>query len=322
MKRREFIAGVGSTAAWPLAARAQQPAKPVVGYLSGNTPESDPAKRAFFKGLNEEGFVEGRNVAIEYRYARHMLSRLPELAADLVRRRVDVLVAAATNAGALKSASPSIPVVFSMGGDPMALGLIATLARPGGNLTGATFLGSAAAVKMAEALHEAVPHADMAWLFNPAQENSETQARQFDEAARVLGVKLDHLSAANEHDIDMAFATLVERHTGALVIQGDALFTDYLNQLVVLMLRYGIPAIYQNRMFPEAGGLMSYGGSLEDASRIAGIYVGRILKGEKPADLPVQQSTKVELIINMKTAKALGLTLPLSLLGRADEVIE
>jgi putative ABC transport system substrate-binding protein len=235
---------------------------------------------------------------------------------------VDVLVASATDVGRIKSATSSIPVVFSMGGDPVASGLVASLARPGGNLTGATFLASVVAPKMAEVLHETAPSAAMAWLFNSTNGESETQARQFDEAARLLSVKLDHISVTNEHDIDMAFETLVERHTGALVIQGDPLFTDYLNQLVALTLHHGIAAIYQSRIFPEAGGLMSYGGSLEEASRIAGTYVGRILKGEKPSDLPVQQSTKVELVINLKTAKALGLTIPLALRGRADEVIE
>ena len=328
MRRRDFIVAVGGVAVGgavanlPVATRAQQRALPVVGYLSANAPESDPSKREFLKGLSKAGFVEGRNVAIEYRYARNILSRLPELAADLVRRRVDVLVAPATDALPLKVATSTIPIVFSSGSDPVARGLVASLARPGGNLTGATFRATEGAAKMAEVLHEAVPHAAMAWLFNPANVNSETQARLFHEAARLLGVKFDDLGAANEHDIDMAFAALVERHKGALVIQGDPLFTDHLNQLVALTLSHGIPAISQSRLFPEAGGLMSYGGSFDEASRIAGTYVGRILKGEKPADLPVQQSTRIEMVLNLKTAKTLGIAVPTATLLRASEVIE
>ena len=322
MKRREFITLLGGAAAWPLAARAQQRTMPIVGYLSGNLSESDPGKRDFLKGLSEAGFVEGRNVAIEYRFARNDFARLPELAADLVRRRVDVISVSASTAGALaaKAVPVTIPITFSMGGDPVALGLVASLARPGGNLTGASFLITDTTPKMLEYLNEVVPNAALATLVNPA--NPAAQTRELQETARAIGVKLDVLTATNEHDIDAAFAALVQRHISALIIQGDALFNDHVKQLVALSLRHGIATISPTRSFVQAGGLMGYGGSLEEASRIAGLYTGRILKGEKPADLPVQQVTKVELVINLTTAKALGLTIPLPLRGRADEVIE
>jgi putative ABC transport system substrate-binding protein len=324
MQRRKFIAGLGGAAAWPLLAQAQRSAMPVVGYLSGNLPESDPAKRDFLKGLSEAGFVEGRNVAIEYRYARNAFDRLPELAADLVRRRVDVLAASASNAATLaaKGATATIPIVFSIGGDSVALDLVASLSRPTGNLTGASSLSTDTAAKMLEMLHEMLPAAAVAVLFNPANPTHETRTRELQEAARIIGAKLDVLTAGNEQDIDGVFETLVQRRVGSLIVLGDALFTDQSKQLVALTLRRGIPAIFQTRTIVEAGGLMSYGGSLEEASRIAGFYAGRILKGEKLADLPVQQVTKVELVINLTTAKALNLTVPLTLLGRADVVIE
>jgi len=324
MRRREFIGALGAAAAWPLAARAQQRSVPVIGVLISpdNTvqPQSLPA---FLEGLKETGFIDGQNVTIEYRWAEGRTDRLPALAADLVRRRVDV-IAAFANVGALaaRAATSTIPIVFSIGGDPVALGLVASLSRPGGNLTGASFLTTETTVKLTEMLHELVPDAAIAALLNPASPTGETQTRELQQAARSIGVKIDVLTAANEHDIDAAFATLVERRARALIILGDPLFNNHLKQLAALTLRHGIAAIYQTRFFPDAGGLMSYGGSVTDAGRIAGLYAGRILKGEKPPDLPVQQVTKVALVINLKTAKALGLTIPPPLLGRADEVIE
>ena len=321
MRRREFIAGLG-VAAWPLRARAQPARIPIIGFLSGNLAESDPEKRHFLKGLGEAGYVEGGNVGIEYRYSRNASARLPEFAAELVRRPVDILHAFG-NAAALsaKAATSTIPTVFSIGGDPVMLGLVGSLARPGGNLTGASFLSTGTTAKMFELLHELAPNADVAALLNPANPTRETETRELQQAARVIGVKLDVLAAGNENDIDAAFVTLTGRRVGALVIQGDPLLSTS-KQLVALTLRHGIPAIARDRGFPEAGGLMSYGGSLAEASRIAGVYTGRILNGEKPADLPVQQVTKVEFVINLTTAKAIGLTLPLNLLGCADEVIE
>jgi putative tryptophan/tyrosine transport system substrate-binding protein len=321
--RREFIAALGSVMAWPMLTAAQQPSMPVVGYLSANLPEYDPGKRGFLKGLGEAGFGEGRNVAIEYRYAHLVFARLPELAADLVRRRVNVIATefnAATQAA--KAATESIPIVFSAGGDPVALGVVASLARPASNLTGASFLSTGTTAKMLEVLRETVPNADIAALFNPANPTSEIETRELQQAARVMDVKLEVFTAANKNDIDVAFAMLLRRRASALIIQGDPLFTSSLKQLVALTLRHGIPSIYNSRDFPDASGLMSYGGSLEEAARIAGLYVGRILRGEKPTDLPVQQVAKVELIINLATAKALGLTIPETLLATADEVIQ
>jgi putative tryptophan/tyrosine transport system substrate-binding protein len=327
MRRREFIAGLaGATVAWPLAAHAQQSALPVIGYLDPDLPGQNPALLPFRKGLGDAGFIEGRNVAIEYRYAyaRLEFDRLRELATDLVRRRVDVIAIPASNAAAVaaKAATTTIPIVFSIGGDPVALGLVSSLNRPGGNVTGASFLATGTTAKMLEVLHELVPNASISALFNPANPTSEAETRETQRAARITGVEVDVLTASDEHDIDAAFATLVQRRAGALIIQGDPLFASHWKQLVALTARHAIPAIFQNRTFAETGGLMSYGGSLAEASRIAGLYVGRILKGEKPADLPVQQSTRIEFVINLTTAKALGLTFPITLLGRADEVIE
>jgi putative tryptophan/tyrosine transport system substrate-binding protein len=325
MRRREFIAGLGGAAACSVgwrAARAQQPVF-VVGYLSANFAESDPGKRDFLKGLTEAGFTEGHNVAIEYRYAHLAFAQLPQLAADLLHRRVDVIAAefnAATEAA--KAATATVPIVFSIGGDPVALGLVASLSRPGANLTGASFLATGTTAKMVEVLHEVVPAAPIAALFNPANPTSESETRETQRAASIIGVKLDVFAAREERDINAVFETLLEHHTGGLVIQGDPLFTTQIKQFVALTLRHSIPAIYQSSDFVEAGGLMSYGGSLGEASRLAGFYVGRILKGEKPADLPVQQSTRLETVLNLKTARALGITFPTPLLVRADEVIE
>jgi putative ABC transport system substrate-binding protein len=323
--RRTFIAGLGAAAAWPLAARAQQPL-PVVGYLSAGSPESAAkAAVAFRKGLAEIGYIEGQSVAIEYRWAEGKVDRLPELAADLARRRVAVIVTPNSNAAAeaAKAATATIPIVFSIGGDPVQLGLVPSFNRPAGNLTGMSFLATDTVAKMLEALHEVTPRAALiAALVNPNNPTGESDAMQAEEAARILGLKLIVLNAANEHELDEAFKMLVQRRAEALLIEGDPLFTTRLKQLVVLTARHAIPAIFQGRDFPDAGGLMSYGADRNESTRQAGIYVGRILKGEKPADLPIQLSTKVELVLNLSTAKALGLTVPPSLLATANEVIE
>jgi len=328
MKRRQFIALLGgAAAAWPLAARAQQPEMPVLGVLSAEWPDLFTERlRAFRDGLKEAGYVEGRNLAIEYRWAEGQNDRLPALAADLVRRQVTVIVAAGTTPGALalKAATSTIPVVFYIGADPIEVGLVTSLSRPGGNLTGVVTLNVEVAAKRLELLHELVPSATVvALLVNPTNPAlAATITRDLQTAAQTLRLELHILHASSEREIDTAFATLVRLRAGALVIGADALFNSRSDQLAALTLRHSVPAIYQYREFVSAGGLLSYGSTVADTYRPLGVYTGRILKGERPADLPVQQATRVELIINMKTAKALGLTLPLPLLGRADEVIE
>ena len=326
MRRREFIKLLGGAAtAWPLAAHAQQPTMLVIGFLNSGSP--GPFTRnvaALREGLQEAGYVEGQNVAIEYRWAEGQSDRLPALAADLVRRQVVVIVAPdSASALAAKAASMTIPVIFLIGGDPVKLGLVATFNRPGGNITGVSVLFNTLVAKQLETLHEAVPQADLIGLLvNPTNPNAESDTRGVQAAANVLGQKLVVVKGSTESDLETVFVTLVQQRTGALVVSADPFFVSRLNKLVELAVHQTLPAIYPMRDFVTAGGLMSYGTSLADGYRQVGVYAGRILNGEKPADLPVQQSTKVEFIINLKTAKALGVTVPLSLLGRADEVIE
>jgi putative tryptophan/tyrosine transport system substrate-binding protein len=326
VKRREFITLLGGAAVWPLAARAQQPAMPVIGFLSSTLPDRDAGRlRAFRQGLAETGYVEGRNVAIEYRWAEEQNDRLPALAADLVRRQVAVIATAGDVLGAVaaKTATTTIPIVFTTGRDPMEIGLVASLNRPGGNLTGVATLGGELEPKRLEVLHEAIPTATIIGaLVNSASRNAEILSRDLRAAARTLGLGLHVLNAGTEGDFDSVFADLVRLQAGGLVIATDALFISRSEQVAALALRHAVPAIFQFRAFAAAGGLMSYAGSLADLYYRSGVYTGRVLKGEKPSDLPVQQSTKAELIINLKTAKALGITFPLPLLGRADEVIE
>jgi putative ABC transport system substrate-binding protein len=329
MKRREFITLIGSaatvTTAWPLAAHAQQPAMPVVAFLDAASLETDVRGVAEFrKGLSEVGYVEGQNVLIEYRSAEGQADRLPALAADMVQRRVAVIATMANNAAiAAKATTSTIPIVFTVGGDPIKMGLVDSLNRPGGNITGVSFLSSDIVAKMLEALHELMPKAArIAALVNPTNQNAATDTKEAEAAARTLGLELQVLNASNKREIDDAFALLVERRAAALLIEGDPFFIGQMKQLVVLTARHAIPAIYQSRDFPDAGGLMSYGADRSNALRLAGGYTGRILKGETPVDLPVQLATKLELVVNLNTAKALGLTIPSSLLARANEVIE
>jgi putative tryptophan/tyrosine transport system substrate-binding protein len=328
MQRREFITLLGgAAAAVPIAARAQQPALPVVGFLNGESPGPFASRlRAFHQGLSETGYVEGRNVAIEYRWAESQLDRLTVLAADLVRRKVTVIATPGSVAAALaaKAATATIPIVFQTGVDPVAFGLVASLSRPGGNLTGVTSLNNELGPKVLEVLRELLPTATTLALFvNPIDSGIEIQLRDAQAAARTLGLPQLHiLHASTERDFDKAFAELVQLRAGGLAIASSTLFGTRSEQLAALAVRHAVPAISPYREFAAAGGLMSYGGNVQNQDRLVGNYIGRILKGEKPADLPVQQVTKVDLVINMKTAKALGLTFPLTLLGRADEVIE
>jgi putative tryptophan/tyrosine transport system substrate-binding protein len=327
MKRREFITLAGGAAvAWPLVARAQQQ-MPVIGYLGGASPDAWADRlKAFRQGLSESGFVEGRNVAIEYRWADSKYERLQELAADLVRRNVNIIVTPASAPAALaaQAATKTIPIVFETGADPVAIKLVASLNRPGGNITGVTATSFALGPKRLEVLREAVPSTKLiAVLVNPAAGDiAERQKQDLQAAALIMGLELLVLQAGADRDLDAAFSTLVQQRAGGLVIIPEVFSNSRREQLAGLALRHAVPAIFQSREFAAAGGLMSYGGDIAETHRLAGIYTGRVLKGEKPSDLPVIQGTKVELIVNLKTAKALGLNLPLSLLGRADEVIE
>jgi putative ABC transport system substrate-binding protein len=326
MRRRNFVSLLGSAVAWPLLARAQQPRMPVIGVLSARTAASGASMvAAFHQGLSESGYVDGQNLRIEYRWAEGDYDRLGALSDDLIRRRVSVIVALSGTPAALaaKAATTTIPIVFGNGGDPLTSGLVASLGRPTGNITGVTFYTVQLAGKRLELLRELVPTATViGFLVNPNNPAEEPEAKDVEVAARALGVRLQVLNTTSERDIDAAFATLLERRAGALVVGSDPLFFRFSDKLIELAARHAMPAIYIVREFPEAGGLMSYGSRQNDAYHQAGIYVGKILQGAKPANLPVMQPTKFELVINMKTAKALGLTVPLHLQQIADEVIE
>jgi putative tryptophan/tyrosine transport system substrate-binding protein len=327
VKRREFIAGLGSAAAWPLVARAQQPAMPVIGYLSSARENAiETLTGRFREGLGEKGYIEHRNIEILYRWAETDYGKLPALATDLVRRRVDVIAttAGSASASAAKFATATIPIVFQMGEDPVELGLVANLNRPGGNLTGATFLSGPLTGKRLELLHEMVPStAQIGFLVNPTNTpQTASQIRQAESVARALGLRLVLQNASTPSEIDIAFARLTEQWVGGLFVDNDPLFFNQRDQLVALAATHGLPVSYHAREFVQAGGLMSYGANFGDVYRLAGNYVGRILKGERPGDLPIQQSTKIETAINLKTAKTLGLSIPETLLATADEVIQ
>jgi len=326
MNRRAFITLLGGAAvAWPLPMRAQQP-MPVVGYLGAQSPATFASRlKAFRQGLGEAGYVEGRNVAIEFRWAEGQHSRLPALAAELADRQVSVIVApGGAPAGlAAKSATTTIPIVFEMGADPIALGLVGSLSRPGGNLTGVSSLNVEVTPKRLEILHGFVPGAAVvAALVNPTSPTAESQVKNLQAAAAALDLQLHLFHASAERDLDPVFETLSQLRPGGLVVASDTFFATHSEKLAALTIRHAIPAIQQSRDFTIAGGLVSYGGNFMESHRQAGIYTGRILRGDKPADLPVQQVTKVELLINLKTAKILGITVPLPLLGQADELLD
>jgi ABC-type uncharacterized transport system substrate-binding protein len=326
MKRRAFISLLGgAAAAWPLAARAEQAAMPVIGFVNSASPKSYARPlSAFLKGLAETGYVEGRNVAIEYRWAEGQYDRLPAFVADFVNRKVNVIAGTSTQGVlAAKAATSTIPIVFTTSGDPVQLGLVTSLSRPDGNVTGASTLNVEVAPKRLELMHEVLPAAaNLALLINPTSSLAGPVSQALEAAAAALRLKLHVLNASSERDFAAVFATLAQLRADALVIGTDTFFTSRSEEIAALAVRQRMPAIYQYPEFTAAGGLMSYGGDITESYRLAGIYAGRILKGEKPADLPVQQVTKVELIINLKTAKTLGITFPLPLLARADEVIE
>jgi putative tryptophan/tyrosine transport system substrate-binding protein len=325
MKRRQFITLLGGAAAWPITARAQQPAKmPVIGYLSSESSALWASRlRAFHQGLGETGFVENQNVAIEYRWAEGRYDRLPALAGDLVRRQVTVIFATpGVSALAAKAATATIPIIFTSGVDPVRAGLVASLNRPGGNLTGTSNLAVELGPKRLELLHQLVPAATVIALLHNPSNPADVGGEPYQVAARSLGLQIAVLPASSERDFDAVFASLLQQRAGALLISPDPYLTSRSGQLVALSARHAVPTMFTDRQYVAAGGLASYGASVVDIARLAAIYTGRILKGEKPGDLPVQQSTKVEMAINLKTAKTFGLTLPQSLLFGADEVIE
>jgi putative ABC transport system substrate-binding protein len=326
-KRRALMTLLaGAVALWPLAARAQQQAMPVIGYLGAQSPAAFASRlTAFRQGLGETGYVDGKNVAIEFRWADGRHDRLPALAADLASRQVAVMVApgGAPAALAAKSATTTIPIVFEMGADPIALGLVSSLSRPAGNLTGVSSLNVEVTPKRLEILLQFVPAATtIAALVNPTSPTAESQVKNLQAAARALGVQVHILNASSERDLEPAFETLHQLGAGGLVVASDTFFATHSERLADLAVRHGVPAITQTRDFTKAGGLVSYGGNFMESHRQAGVYTGRIIKGDKPADLPVQQVTHVELLINLKTAKALGITVPLPLLGHADELVD
>jgi putative tryptophan/tyrosine transport system substrate-binding protein len=326
MRRREFIAGLGSAAAWPLAARAQQTGVPVVGFIESGSPERNANfVAAFRKGLSETGYAEGRNVTIEYRYALGEIDRMPELAVDLVRRGVAVIATPGSTPTSLaaKAATTKIPIVFGVGSDPVQVGLVPNLNRPGGNVTGFSEMNTEVGPKRFALLHMLVPNAEVfGVLVNPKNPLTEFAVREARAAAAKIGRPTEIVPAGPDRDIDSVFTSLAQKRVGALVVTPDTTFNLRGNQVIALAARHSIPAIYWDPLFPRAGGLMSYGSTVEESYRQVGIYVGRILKGEKPADLPVLQPTKFDLVINLKTAKALGLTIPETLLATADEVIQ
>jgi putative tryptophan/tyrosine transport system substrate-binding protein len=324
MKRRDFITLLGGAAAWPLAARAQQTATPPVGFLGTSTANVTPLI-GFHRGLAEAGLVEGRNVAVEYRFSEGRYERLPELVADLLGRSVAVLFAAGGVQAALaaKPASATVPVVFANGSDPLRFGLVESLNRPGGNITGVSFFTATLEAKRLGLLSQLVPAGSaFGVLANPSNANAESQRKDIEQGGRVLGRPIAIVDARDEREIEAAFATLAQRRTAAVLVASDPFFFSRREQIVALVARHRLPAIYEWREFAEAGGLASYGTNLTDAYRFAGVYVGRILKGEKPADLPVVQSSKFEFVINLKTARALGIEVPLGLSAGADEIIE
>jgi ABC-type uncharacterized transport system substrate-binding protein len=326
MRRREFIALLGAAAAWPLMARAQQPAAPVIGYLSAMSPnEGEPRAAAFRRGLQEAGYIVGQNVAIEYHWAEQQIDRLPAMAADLVKRRVTVIATGTTPAVlAAQAATTTIPIVFEVGSDPVRLGLVANLNRPGGNITGVTNLIVELGPKRLELLHELLPTTGvMAFLVNPDDRVlAQSQVREVLSAARNRGLELHILNARSEGDFDTVFADIKRLRVGGLVIGAGSIFVRGINKLAALTVRHAVPAIYRLRDFAAAGGLMSYGSDISESYRLAGVYTGRVLKGENPAELPVLQATKFELVINLKTAKTLGINVPPSMQARADEMIE
>jgi putative ABC transport system substrate-binding protein len=325
MRRREFITLLGAAATWPLVASAQEPTMPVIGFLHGASPDGyAPMVTAFRQGLSEAGYAEGRNVAVEYRWAEGHYDRLPALAGQLVQRQVAVIVASGTSAAfAAKAATSTIPIVINVGIDPVQWGLVTSLSRPGGNLTGIALLASELAAKRLELLHELLRTTSaIAVLVNPTNPLTASEMKGVRKAGDSLRLQLHMLNASTENEIETAFSTLVELRAGALVVGVDLFLNNQRNQIVALAERHSVPAIYGVREFAVAGGLMSYGNDLGDVYRQSGVYAANLLKGAKPADLPVQQVVKVELVVNLKTAKSLGLTFPITLLGRADEVIE